>query len=417
MVVVGSLDPYWRHKQLQNMGNAVANAIDYANDAKEKKRAKVRAEFQEAIELGEIDPEAGMMAINDLDNRYKDKLLDNAVPERNAYRALMAKKVEKGEPMVAAWKKFSTAMNNRQEQIMELAEDLKTIPQTVAADPMQMSPEDYQMQLQRYASGDPGAFQQPNPEYAEKAKLLEQMSNPDLIGQAAYGELNAQERIPFQQYAHENNIDMATMYGLVDRSKLSQDVKGVMAVQGGQIKGDAATAALAGAEIIRSPADEAKSQLDFLMETYRQTGRSDLQTQRSEDQSSLQSQRTADQRSLQEQRAADSLTLKKTAPGKAADSGDGKEATDESRSWDSVLADRKEVSKGKYPMSTDTQVQLKGLLQEAMKRFPDKGEGAHSDLIVDIYEESYNSASGRDANAREQAALSAVLEKFGGGTR
>lgn len=403
MVVVGDIDPYYRQKQLQNMGNAIANAINFASEAKDKKRAKVRAEFQEALELGKADPEAGLIAMNELENRYKEKLLDNSVPERTAYRGLMAKKVEEGEPMENAWKTFSTSMVERQAEIAELQREVDSIPKVTALDPSTVSQEEYMQRMMRFAQGDAMAMQQANPEYAEKMQILETISNPDLLAQAAYGGLGNIEKIHFQRWLNEEELDMGQLFGMVDKTKLSAKVRGAYAAQTGQLTGQAASAALSEAEEQLSPADKAIQTYNMGRDQIRSTLRMGEIGERGEEARKTERLR---QRGTQERLETQSrLGIGVSGKGKGK-GGDEEYVT--GPSFDEILRGRKDLSAGKYKVDTDVANQLEARAAEFAAASGVSDEDA-ANTILDIYTEMFDTTKDMEDDLRSGMALDKTL--------
>jgi hypothetical protein len=418
MVVVGDLDPYWKSKQLQNLSNSIANAISYANEAKEKKRSRIRSEFQQALELGQADPEAGLIAMNELESRYKDKLLEKAIPERSAYRGLMAKQIEEGEPMRDAWKSFERSVLEKEKDLQEMQSELDQTPQVTGLDPSTTSPQAYMEAMMQFAQGNPMAMQQTNPEYERKAKILQKMSDPDYMMQAAYGEIrDPTMRINLQRYFTEEELGMNKVLGLVDRSKLPGKVRAGRALDLDALSPMEREAAMAEIGQTVTPADQMKHnwQLDrvaFSGEQARETGR-----QRDEAREALERQRQKGRLEMEEERRR----TKQTVTGDAALKAKGKGADEDPESipddWDSMFGDRKEFSKGKWPASTDTQSELRAMSAELSTLSGGKiSEGQAGAKLLDMFIEDYNASdfTDEDKDLRVEDAMKRIRQMFKG---
>jgi len=405
VVKVGAIDPYWEQKRLQNFGNAIANAINYANEAKEKKKAKVRAEFQEALKLGQADPEAGVLAMNDLENRYKEKLLDKSVPERSAYRSLMAKKAEKGDLMKNAWDKFSASALSREQELTAIGEEVDAIPKITGLDPAAEDPQQYMNAMMQYAQGNPNAMQKPNPEYVQKMEMLQKISQPDFLAQAAMGDLSTVERVHLQQWANSEEIDMKQLFGMLDKSKLSQKVRGVAAAESGEITGLTAQAALSEAEQIVSPADEALWNYNQTMAQLRsdlRTGEIGERTRGQMEVEELRQKGTRDRLNLQSDLGIG--TGSKGKKGTAGEAGEG------GMTFGETLRKRKDFTAGKYKVSTDTSQQLEARAAEFIAATGGRVSMEEAtNTILDIYSESFDGTSDLEDDLREAAALKKVL--------
>ena len=408
MVIVGDMDPYYRVKQLDKMGNAIANAISYATEAKDKKKAALRKEFEDALELGQADPEAGRGALEALRKRTKPKLLKNALPELEPYEAMLTKRGNVEGRTERAFQKWSGAAQRRMGTLERLRAETAQMPTEIPIDPFTHGPGAY------YEGMLTGNMTVPNPELSQRQQTLAQYDQDQYgLARAAMADLTPEEQIHFQKWVHEQGLSLESLMGEIDIKSLSPSVKSLMWSQQNEGEMDPEVENLirseAGLEL--TPLQQDQRRYDEGLKTLEFGRQMEKQDDAQAGRGALQSQqdKVTMERQLQSQSAAkEAAAAKSTAEAAAMDE----------MTFDQVLDADKRMSKAKHPTSTDSRAALKKLTKEAMDQYEAKGtpqtEGQVSQLMLQVYRDIFDETEGATLQEREIAAISKMLADMRG---
>jgi len=396
-VYVGETDPLYKIRQLQNLGDSVASAIGFAKEAKEKKQLKIRREFEDAMELAQADPEAGLLAIDAMKQRTKPKLLNKSVPDLAPYEAMLQKRSTTEGREEAAYQAWSESVMKRMQRVQRAQDMMQTVPEAIPLD---------------IATDGPGAIMEgmltgntmkPNPEFGRRQALLKKATEPYALARAALADLSDVDQVQFQVWAAGQGLTMEQIVGEVQMSSLTPTAKTL--IYSGQEGADptVAQAARIGADLELSPVQinqrEWETGMDELERGYKeedyereQAGRVAMEDKRQAGRVSL----AERQSELRQKESDQDARLKAEAAGPAEAKGE--------RTADQVLADRDDLTIQKYPIDTDTKKELKQMAKETAAGMG-LSEGDAMESIVNVYQRLVDETPGKTKAERAAKAI------------